>query len=341
MVNVRVVNWRCIEDLELELTKLNIFMGKNSTGKSSLAYAIYFASKSKAYDPQFLITQLYGHSFDMIARFVEGRPQFPVSVKIGDSEFSVKQKAEGTGFEITKPTTSPWTDELLLPSRRIGYLQFIIQLPKMMRKTLEIGSMAQMLGMGGVLESIKTLPIFPPSEMFASDYIRALTGLRLRFTGGEMRDIGSYAVSIYPLFSLIELITQDPYTELQLPAEISADGFLDFSIFDSMTKKIPENSLVVIEEPEIHKNPRMVIDFANLIAERVLDKKLTLIMTTHSDILPIAIAKLVKEQKLKAEDARIYYFKRDPWTKVSKIEFYEDGTVDRLPDTEEVVSYLF
>ncbi|MEM4645709.1 MAG: AAA family ATPase [Archaeoglobaceae archaeon] len=347
MVNVRVVNWRCIEDLELELTKLNIFMGKNSTGKSSLAHAIYFASKSRAYNPQLLITQLYGHGFDMVARSVEGKPQFPISVKIGDSEFSVqkpywlefelsKPATSETELEISKPTTSPWTDEFLLPSRRVGYFQFIIQLPKILQKILETESIIQMLGIGSVFKSIG----FPQFNMFVLDYIRSLTGLRLGFIG-EMRDIGSYAVNIHPLFSLIELTTQDPYTKLQLPAEISPDGFLDFSIFDSMTKNIPENSLVVIEEPEIHKNPRMVIDFANFIAERALDKKLTLIMTTHSDILPIAIAKLVKEQKLRAEDARIYYFKRDPWVKLSEIKFYEDGTVDRLPDTEEVVSYLF
>jgi len=65
-IKVRVANWRCIEDVELELTKLNIFIGRNSTGKSSLAYAIYFASKSDRYNPKDLIVQLYGYGFNKL-----------------------------------------------------------------------------------------------------------------------------------------------------------------------------------------------------------------------------------------------------------------------------------
>ncbi|MEM2363670.1 MAG: hypothetical protein QXQ20_08275 [Candidatus Nezhaarchaeales archaeon] len=195
--------------------------------------------------------------------------------------------------------------------------------------------------MGGILELFKVLPIFPPFGIFVSDYARALTGLRLESIMGEMRDTGSYTVSIHPLLSLIELTTQDPYTKLQLPAELSADGLLDFSIFDSMIKRVPENSLVVIEEPEIHKNPKMVIEFTELIVERALDKKLTLIMTTHLDIPLLTLAKLVREQRLRVEDAKIYYFVRDPWTKLSEIKLHEDGTLERLPDWEEAMTYLF
>jgi predicted ATP-dependent endonuclease of OLD family len=92
MIKLKVTNWRCIENLELELSRINVFIGPNSTGKSSLAYAIYFASKSRNYDPHYLAIQLYGHGFDKIARLVENRPQFPISININGSEFSVTEK---------------------------------------------------------------------------------------------------------------------------------------------------------------------------------------------------------------------------------------------------------
>ncbi|MFQ6072158.1 MAG: AAA family ATPase [Methanosarcinales archaeon] len=38
-------NWRCIDNLEIDLSKINVFLGKNSTGKSSIGYAMYLASK--------------------------------------------------------------------------------------------------------------------------------------------------------------------------------------------------------------------------------------------------------------------------------------------------------
>ena len=360
MVNLRVVNWRCIENLELQLAKINIFVGKNSTGKSSLAYATYFASKSRSVDPQYLLTQLYGCGFDKVARLVEDRPQFPITVGIDGSEFSVKpselikipklpgeterpkdvrQTAE---FEITKPSSSPWVDEFLLPSRRVNFIQIIMLLPKIVGelRTKPQSALIQSF-IGGLFELFKSLPLFPPFGMFALDYTRALTGIQLESASGEIKDAGSYVVNIHPLFSLIELTVQDPYINLQLPAELAPDGLLDFSIFDSMTQKIPKNSLVVIEEPEIHKNPLMVIEFTERITKRVLDKDITLIMTTHSDIPLITIGKLVAEKVLRAADVKIYYLTRDPWTKLSEIKVYEDGTLESLPDTEKLITHLF
>jgi hypothetical protein len=343
MVKLKVVNWRCIEDLELELAKINIFIGPNSTGKSSLAYAIYFASKSKVYDPEFLLLQMYGHRFNEIARLVENRPQFPISIRINDSEFSVKQSnKKEQKFEITRLPSSPWVDEFLLPSKRVNYIQILMLLPKIIGglkgkpEAALIGSFA-----GGLFELFKTIPLFPPFGVFAMDYTRALTGLQLASVKGGLRDIGSYIVNIHPLFSLIELTIQDPYIKLQLPPEMAPDGLLDFSIFDSMIEKISENSLVVIEEPEIHKNPLMVKEFTEHIVKKALDKRFTLIMTTHSDIPPIMMGKLIAKKHLTRKEVKVYYFKRDPWTKISEIKVYEDGTLESLPDAEELITHLF
>jgi predicted ATPase len=351
MIKLKVTNWRCIENLELELSRINVFIGPNSTGKSSLAYAIYFASKSRNYDPHYLAIQLYGHGFDKIARLAENRPQFPISININGSEFSVEEKkqkveaffkTEEQEFEINRAATSPWTDEFLLPSKRVNYVQIVMLLPKIIRE-LRSQPQSTFLWMfaGSIFELFKTIPILPPFGLFASDYARAMTGIRLESVKGKVKDVGSYLVNIQPLFSLIELTMHDPYTKLHLPIELAPDGLLDFSIFDSITQKIPENSLVVIEEPEIYKNPLMVKDFTEHIVKRILDKRLTLIMTTHSDIPIITMGKLVTEKVLKPEEIKIYYFKRDPWTKVSEIKVYEDGTFENLPDTEKLISYLF
>jgi energy-coupling factor transporter ATP-binding protein EcfA2 len=341
MVKLKVVNWRCIEDLELELARINVLIGPNSTGKSSLAYAIYFASKStKVDDPRSILIQMYGHDFNEIARLVENKPQFPISIKIDGSEFSVNKKEQG--FEINKLPSSPWVDEFLLPSKRVNYIQIVILLRKIIGElkgkpeAAFIGSFA-----GALVELFKTLPLFPPFGVFAMDYTRALTGFQLTSVKGGLKDVGSYMVNIHPLLSFVELTIQDPYTKLQLPPELAPDGLLDFSIFDSMMKNIPENSLVVIEEPEIHKNPLAVKEFTEHIVKKVLNKKTTLIMTTHSDLPLITMGKLITEKVLKPEEIKVYYFKRDPWSKIFEIKVYEDGTLESLPDTEELIARLF
>ena len=35
------------------------------------------------------------------------------------------------------------------------------------------------------------------------------------------------------------------------------------------------------------------------------------------------------------------YLTRDPWTKLSEIELYEDGTLESLLDTEKLITRLF
>jgi len=345
MVKLRVTNWRCIEDLEVELAKINVFIGPNSTGKSSLAYAIYFASKSSrgAYDPSHLINQLYGHGFDKVVRIVGDKPQYPISIKIGESEFSVRPK--GQELEVIKAPSSPWADEFLLPSKRVGYVQIAMLLSKIVSELTKKAETSTLVFFGGMfIDLLKRIPLLPPFSVFADDYGRAFTGLRLESVRGSSPGAGSYAVYVYFLFSLVELVFQDPYVNLQLPVELAPDGLLDFTITDSIMRKAPENSLVVVEEPEIHKNPLMVKDFTELIVRRALERKLTVVATTHSDIVPITIGKLVAKRELRPEDVKVYYFKRDganPWTRVSEIKVYEDGTLETLPDLEELVTHLF
>jgi AAA15 family ATPase/GTPase len=44
-VEVYIQNWRCVEELKLSLGRINVFMGPNASGKSSVAYAVYLAAR--------------------------------------------------------------------------------------------------------------------------------------------------------------------------------------------------------------------------------------------------------------------------------------------------------
>jgi len=351
MVRITLSNWRCIEKLELELSKINLLIGKNSTGKSSLAYSIYFASKLRKFDHSFIINQLYGIEFDKIARIVEGKPQFPILININGSSILIQPSEKG--FEVIKKDISnlPWLDEYLLPSRRVNYFHIITFLNKITQDLLKKPESQFLTGfIRSILDILKTLPIMPPFGLFVSDYIRGITGtIRIEPIEGVFKPAGSYLIniSIYlPLVALIEFNTIDPYTKLNLPAELSPDGLVDITICDSLVSRVPEKSLIVIEEPEIHKNPTQIIEFTEKLVKKALEKDLTLIITTHSDIPLTSIAKFVSDKKLglKADDIKVYYFQRsekETWTIAQEIKLYEDGTFESLPDVEEVASILF
>lgn len=340
MVKIKVVNWRCVDELELDLSKINIFIGPNSSGKSSLAYAIYFASKSGRIDPSTLIMQLYGHRFDKIARFFNGSPQSPIIIKLDNSELHI-ELINGMIKTLT-PSNSPWRDEFLLPSERVSLIQLLMILPRLIGEFLKKPEASFMIGfIKTFYDLIATLPLSPPLGLFAADYLRATTGVKLEHVEGEFKEAGSYMLKISMLMPMAELMFQDAYTKLNLPAELAPDGLLDFAIFDSMTKKVSNNSLVVIEEPEIHKNPLKIIEFTEHIVNRALERDLTIIMTTQSDIPILTIGKLISKKALNVNNVKIYYLKREPWTRIREIKIYEDGTFETLPDSEELVTRLF
>jgi hypothetical protein len=346
MVKVEVVNWRCVEDLGLELAKVNLFVGPNSGGKSSLAYAIYLASRSaRVLEPQTLALQLYGCGFDGIARLVDGRPQFPLSISIEDAELCVELREQKPEV-VKRPLASPWADEFLLPSKRAAYLQIMQLLPKMgaamWREAKPEGLGALVAMAGGLFELFKQLPLIPPFTVFANDCVRALTGVRPQAVEGTMEGIGSYMVAIHFLTPLMGLTFRDPYIkEVQLLIDSTPEGLLDIMMLDSMVKRVPEGSLLIVEEPEIHKNPRSVMELTERMVRGAIERRLTLVTTTHSDLLLSAVGKLVEGGILRPEDVRAYYLKRDPWTRASEIKVYEDGTMEGWPDMDEVVARLF
>lgn len=124
-VEVYIQNWRCVEKLKLSLNRINVFMGPNASGKSSVAYAVYLAARMPQ-NPAAFVTQLYGYGFDKLARNVGGRAQYLVVIRLDDAEIRVEE-----GGKLT--TSSRGAGEAyLLPARRLAYLQVMLTIHKAM-----------------------------------------------------------------------------------------------------------------------------------------------------------------------------------------------------------------
>ncbi len=339
-MNAKIRNWRCIKEANFDLARINIFLGQNATGKSSLAYALYFLSKVVKYDFKKLLTMLYGCELKDIVRMERNKRCYPVEISAG------KSLAKFGGRTRETPDESPWNDEFLLPSRRVAYFQALRILPRIakeIQKSPDSGSFLPLI-IGFIKPILEELPLFPPAEAFFTDLNKALTGYRIESIRGDLKSLGGYVVEVSPLLSLFEFTVSDPYTNLKLPPEMAPDGQVDALLINLILEKATENSLIVIEEPEIYKNPVYQFEIMEKILDRAINKNLTVVITTHSEIIPLSITKLVGEGNVSADDVRIYYLERtkeEPWTSVRKINVYEDGTLEELPDSEKITAYLF
>jgi len=340
MVRVVVRNWRCIEDIEVDLGTVTLLIGKNSSGKSSLAYALYFLAKVVEWkDANNVLKHLYGVDLDGVVRVDgSGKRHYPIVIEVDGYRFEAHGKDR-----VEIPRGSPWTSSYLLPATRVALtkiMQFVVAFARELLKRPE--SRAALPFMYGLFELVKNVPLLPPTYFFLEDLMK-LYGIT-QYHKVEVGDLGALIEMFSPLIVLVSYEYTDLFTNIKLPLHLAPEGFIDSIIIQRFVERAREGSLVVVEEPEIHKNPLWLIDLVKNIVRISVERKLTLVMTTHSDILLHAVAKAVEEGRISPEQVSVYYLYRDSqrvWSRARKLKVYEDGTFEELPGVEEVVSKLF
>jgi predicted ATPase len=208
----------------------------------------------------------------------------------------------------------------LLPARRLAYLQVALAMDKaaMMKK-----NPAEASSLIGIYADV--LKAMPPLPVFFSDLMRAVAGIKIEPQKGA-------AVLALKAAAMLSKY-RDQHVEL--PIGLAPEGLIDFAILDAVASgRMPRKALLVVEEPEIHKNPLKVMEYVEQLVKAVEEKDATVVATTHSDLVVLALAKLVAQRRLKPEDVKVYYFTRNPWTRAEEIKIHPNGTVEKLPDWE-------
>jgi hypothetical protein len=344
LIKFHVENWRCVEKLDLELSHINIFIGPNSSGKSSLAHAAYILAKAPMVrDVRELLRGLYGLELEFIARLGCSGPCYPVVLEAeggpGRVELRVRSSAE---LEVSGRL---WSSAYIMPSQRIDYVRLLQLLQSVVRREeLEtvsgrtaisfVYSLAQML--------ITGLPSLP--SIFLDDLMKIMGPQRAISEVARFKDVGSLILELIPLLSMTSYKYVDPYTSIELPATAAPDGVIDLGLIESFLSKAETGSLIAVEEPENHKHPLRLIELVGFMARKAVEGKLTLVVTTHSDLVLHSLAKLVETGVIKPGDVTVYYLERGsekPWTTARRIHVYEDGTFEEIPHVMEVISRVF
>lgn len=88
----------------------------------------------------------------------------------------------------------------------------------------------------------------------------------------------------------------------------------------------PNNSVLIIEEPESHIHPNAQSKLADLFVDIVTNQNKKFIIETHSIFLIVKLQILVAQKIIKSQDIGIYYFdQKENGTKVEKMEMAENG----------------
>jgi len=92
----------------------------------------------------------------------------------------------------------------------------------------------------------------------------------------------------------------------------------------------PKRSITIAEQPEIHLNPKIQCELADLFVS-MADKGQTIIAETHSEHLLLRLRRLIAEEKIDSENVAIYFVEKNGHDSVIKnIKLQENGHINQI-----------
>tara|TARA_B100000508_G_C11372854_1_gene234574 strand:+ start:40 stop:465 length:426 start_codon:yes stop_codon:yes gene_type:complete len=91
-----------------------------------------------------------------------------------------------------------------------------------------------------------------------------------------------------------------------------------------------KRSITLAEQPEIHLNPKIQCELADLFTY-MAEKGQTIIAETHSEHLLLRLRRLVAEDKLSSDDVAIYFVKsEDRESSIKEIKLQHNGHIKQI-----------
>lgn len=94
--------------------------------------------------------------------------------------------------------------------------------------------------------------------------------------------------------------------------------------------RIESGGTLIVEEPEAHTEPIRQMKLVNEIVRVALERKVSLVLTTHSDFVVHAVLGMVHDGAINPDDLGLYYFrrKRGQYTRVERIPVNKAGEAE-------------
>ena len=352
-MELKISNWRCIAEEKIELSKkINIFFGKNSTGKSSVAYAIYMLGCLHERDPESLVSSLFGEKLQSLVRIENGDRKYPLklSLKSDDRESSIILDSKGLKV---KKKDQIWRETHMAVAGRYGLLLTYSSISDFLGSVMkgEVSKEEKEVAIrllsvfSPFIDIFLKSPLLAPLPIFIEEILKAC-GAKVKSEKKEIFGIGGFEFEPLVFVSSTLLKYHDMINKnLELTVKEAPSGLVDSAILNLIVSRAEKNSLIVIEEPEEHKNPVMQIELMKNLIKAVKEKDLTLVLTTHSEMIIHSVLKEIEEGDINPDDVKLHYFIRSeqkPWTEIKEIIVHEDGSLEEpLEDFIEATVKVF
>lgn len=95
----------------------------------------------------------------------------------------------------------------------------------------------------------------------------------------------------------------------------------------------PEGSTLILEQPGIHLHPKVQSQLADLLIEVVTERKLQILVESHSEHLLTRLQRRIAVEKISHDDTALYFCRnKDGVSKIDPLDVNEFGEVKNWPE---------
>ena len=373
---IYISNFKPFRELRIPLTKINLLIGPNNSGKTSIFEAIMLMRELFVRDlpPDAreirlsdVPTTFFEDEWIDFAKVAHNK-DFERGLKLGCTEvLDGKEVAKTLGFssrggscevKIGKKTISiEYDDNRFVVEKDDFGLEDVSYstrdlYSKPYLKELEGGIITPQLQKAFFIHSKRLMrkSYYPvPSRQIAPEeaeiknafdilyFIRYRTGYEsvVELINGYLKEYGLDDIRTLPAEEKqYEVVVKDPHLNIDINVSKIGSGINQLLPILILLNYYPEESLVLMELPEIHMHPKMQSEFADLLVHLIEKKKHQMIIETHSEHIIYGLLNMVAKKELKPSDISISYFrKKDGEAERKELEITEMGTIKGgLPD---------
>ena len=94
----------------------------------------------------------------------------------------------------------------------------------------------------------------------------------------------------------------------------------------------PEGSILILEQPEAHLHPKVQSELADLLIEVVKNRRLQIILESHSEHLLIRLMRRIAEEQISADDTAFYFCEMNEGTsEIERLNVDDYGNITNWP----------
>ncbi len=336
-IKLHIKDFGPIHEADLDIKPLTVFIGRNDTGKSYAAMLLYSLIKahiiSKAKRSKYESMELREYLKNSIIRQIKRvfdneleelinknskdiRMQFTFMVDSKGYDFSVGKSSE-PNIQLSDKTELKdlifKKDTILLPSSRSGLLHtyLIIAAVRIEEESeLEVTDLTKIYPLPGNITDFIYLLLKYSIKQIGEEENEELIERLEKIIGGKIEG------------KVNGLYFHDERYNLDIRIDKASSGIQELTPLYLVIKHFDlKNLMLIIEEPEVHLHPELIIDMTRVIAWLVR-RGAYVIITTHSDYLFSKLNLLIKLNRVDKDERVKLGYTEDEYLKPDEISAY-------------------